>query len=98
MTARLYSHVLPLRKDPPTVAYQESITTSVERPLISFFESVGELSILFARSVAAIFMGRISLGETLRQMSIIGVQSLPIVLITIAFSGMVLSLHTAVQF
>src|SRR5438094_5655228 len=98
MTARLYSHVLPPRKDSPAVAYQERITTSVGRPVIGFFEGVGELSILFARSVAAIFMGRISLGETLRQMSIIGVQSLPIVLVTIAFSGMVLALHTAVQF
>src|SRR5437667_4226167 len=58
----------------------------------------GGLSWLLGGGVAAIIAGRIALWEMLRQMSIIGVQSLPIVLITIAFSGMVLALHTAVQF
>jgi phospholipid/cholesterol/gamma-HCH transport system permease protein len=80
------------------VASQENLSAPIGRPLIDFFEGVGELSMLLGRSFAAILAGRIAVGETLRQMSIIGVQSLPIVLITIAFSGMVLSLHTAVQF
>lgn len=66
--------------------------------MIGFFEGVGELSLLLSRTVACILMGRISLGETLRQMSVIGVNSLPLVLITLAFSGMVLALQTAVQF
>jgi phospholipid/cholesterol/gamma-HCH transport system permease protein len=65
---------------------------------MQFFEGVGELSLLLSRAVAAIFMGRISTSETLRQMAVIGVNSLPIVIVTIAFSGMVLALHTAVQF
>jgi phospholipid/cholesterol/gamma-HCH transport system permease protein len=55
------------------------------------------LSLLLSRTVAHILTGRIALGETVRQMAVIGVHSLPIVLITIAFSGMVLSLHTAEQ-
>jgi phospholipid/cholesterol/gamma-HCH transport system permease protein len=80
------------------VDLQENIDLSVGRPVVGFFEGVGELSLLFSRSLAAILMGRISLVETLRQMSVIGVNSLPIVLITIAFSGMVLALHTAIQF
>jgi phospholipid/cholesterol/gamma-HCH transport system permease protein len=80
------------------VDIQENINASVGRPVVGFFEDVGELSLLLSRSLAAIFLGRISLVETLRQMSIIGVNSLPIVLITIGFSGMVLALHTAIQF
>src|SRR5207253_815258 len=62
------------------VELQESVTASVGRPVVGFFEAVGELSLLFSRAVGAILMGRISLVETLRQMSVIGVNSLPIVL------------------
>jgi phospholipid/cholesterol/gamma-HCH transport system permease protein len=80
------------------VELQQSLTASVGRPLAEFFEAVGELSLLTSRTVGAILMGRVSLVETLRQMSVIGVFSLPIVLVTIGFSGMVLALHTAVQF
>jgi phospholipid/cholesterol/gamma-HCH transport system permease protein len=80
------------------VELPEEISATVSRPFTDFFESVGELSLLFSRTLVAIVAGRISLGETIRQMAIIGVDSLPIVLITVAFSGMVLALHTSVQF
>ncbi len=80
------------------VAYQNNLTPTLGRPFIGFFEGVGELSLLLSRSTAAILTGRLAPAETLRQMSVIGVQSLPIVLITIAFSGMVLALNTAIQF
>ena len=80
------------------VDLQENVSASVGRPFIGFFEGVGQLSMLLSRSLGAIFTGRISPGETLRQMSIIGVNSLPIVLITICFSGMVLALNTVSQF
>jgi phospholipid/cholesterol/gamma-HCH transport system permease protein len=70
---------------------------AVERPFIAFFEAVGELSLLLSRTVATILQGRIAVAETVSQMAAIGVNSLPIVLITIAFSGAVLSLHTASQ-
>jgi phospholipid/cholesterol/gamma-HCH transport system permease protein len=80
------------------VELQTSVVASVGRPILQFFEAVGELSLLLSRTVAAIFMGRISPSETLRQMATLGVNSLPIVIVTIAFSGMVLALHTAVQF
>jgi phospholipid/cholesterol/gamma-HCH transport system permease protein len=80
------------------VELRQSVSASVGRPVAAFFEAVGELSLLFGRAVGSILMGRVSLGEMLRQMSVIGVYSLPIVLVTIAFSGMVLALNTAVQF
>jgi len=67
------------------------------RLLVGVLEAVGELSILLSQTLVTLFQGRISVVETLRQMSIIGVNSLPIALLTIGFSGMVLSLHTASQ-
>src|SRR5947199_2632863 len=74
---------------------QEGIATTVERPVVSVFEAIGELSLLLSRTFAHILTGRISATETVRQMASIGVSSLPIALLTIAFSGMVLSLEGA---
>jgi phospholipid/cholesterol/gamma-HCH transport system permease protein len=75
----------------------EHTAEAVGRPVIAFFEQVGELSLLLSRTVAMILQGRVALRETVSQMAAIGVNSLPIVLVTIAFSGAVLSLHTASQ-
>lgn len=70
---------------PPTATAQE------------YLEWAGELALLFFRTVGALLRGRILPRETLRQMSTIGVNSLPISVLTIAFSGMVLALHSANQ-
>ncbi|MCC2672355.1 MAG: mlaE, partial [Armatimonadetes bacterium] len=64
---------------------------------LEFLEWAGELALLLFRTVGAVLRGRILLLETIRQMSAIGVNSLPISLVTISFSGMVLALHTANQ-
>lgn len=62
-----------------------------------FLGEVGEISQLFVQC----FWGMISLtfspGDVIDQMAIIGVNSLPLVLMTITFSGMVLALYTAQQ-
>ena len=63
------------------------------RTLNRFFEFIGEFSILLARTWRFIFRGGIDLRDTVSQMAFIGVASLPIVLITVAFSGAVLSLY-----
>lgn len=60
-------------------------------------EWIGELALLFFRAAGAIVRGQILPRETLRQMSAIGVSSLPITLMIMSFSGMVLALHTANQ-
>jgi phospholipid/cholesterol/gamma-HCH transport system permease protein len=60
-------------------------------------EWTGELTLLFLRSLDAIARGKVKLEETVRQMSLIGVSSLPISTMIMAFSGMVLALHTANQ-
>ncbi len=58
-----------------------------------FFEFIGETSMLLGSALRFIFRGAIDLRDTINQMAFIGVASLPIVLITIAFSGAVLSLY-----
>jgi phospholipid/cholesterol/gamma-HCH transport system permease protein len=65
------------------------------RTLDKFFTFIGGTSELFARACAYILRASIDVRETLNQMSVIGVASLPIVLITVTFSAMVLALYSA---
>lgn len=74
-----------------------AIASPLPRPLLVFLEAVGELTLLLTQTMLTLLRGRIALPETVRQMAVIGVNSLPIALLTIGFSGMVLSLHTASQ-
>jgi len=61
--------------------------------LRKFFEFMGEFSLLLAGTLSFVFRGAVSLKDTVSQMALIGVGSLPIVLITVAFSGAVLALY-----
>ena len=63
------------------------------RTMNKFFEFIGEASLLLAKCMRFIFTGAIDFRDTLNQMALIGVASLPIVLITVAFSGAVLTLY-----
>jgi phospholipid/cholesterol/gamma-HCH transport system permease protein len=63
--------------------------------LSRFFEFIGESSILLARTARFILRGKVNLTDTVNQMALIGVASLPIVVVTVAFSGAVLSLYMA---
>lgn len=65
------------------------------RTLDRFLSFLGGTSILFGRAMAYIFRGAVDLRDTVEQMSVIGVSSLPIVLVTVTFSGMVLALYSA---
>ncbi len=68
------------------------------RALHLFFEFIGDSTLLFCRTAGRIFRGAVPIRETVNQMAVIGVNSIPIVLITVAFSGMVLSLYSAQLF
>lgn len=61
--------------------------------LNKFFGFLGDCSILFTRALRFIVSGAVDIRNTLAQMAVIGVDSLPIVIITVAFSGAVLSLY-----
>lgn len=63
------------------------------RSLTGFLSFVGEGSLLLGRAARFIFRGAIDARDTVAQMAFIGVASLPIVLITVAFSGAVLALY-----
>lgn len=58
-----------------------------------FFGFIGEFGILLGRSLRFIVRGAIDAKDTINQMATIGVESLPIVLITVTFSGAVLALY-----
>jgi phospholipid/cholesterol/gamma-HCH transport system permease protein len=61
--------------------------------LNKFFEFIGDTSILIGKAWRFILRGAVNLRDTVDQMAFIGVASLPIVVITVAFSGAVLSLY-----
>ncbi|MES2465479.1 MAG: ABC transporter permease [Armatimonadota bacterium] len=54
---------------------------------------LGEIFLLLAQSVRGLKRG-VNVGDVLRQMSAIGVESIPIALLTVGFSGAVLALYT----
>ena len=58
-----------------------------------FFEFIGEVSVLLGRALRFVVRGAVDLRDVINQMAYIGVASLPIVVITVAFSGAVLSLY-----
>lgn len=58
--------------------------------------STGKIVILFLDTCAR--LGHANLGETVRQMARLGADSLPIVLMTIMFTGMVLAVQTSKEF
>lgn len=58
-----------------------------------FYYFLGDFSILFFSALKCILRGAVSSKDTFYQMAAMGVSSLPIILITVAFSGAVLSLY-----
>ena len=80
----------------------ESAANSPERVLLrhltSFFEFIGEATEIGSSAIRRIIQGNISVNDTVCQMALIGVNSIPIVLVTTAFSGAVLALYSAQLF
>ena len=60
-----------------------------------FFGFIGSSGVLFMQAVGYLLRGSVSRRGLIAQMAAIGVDSLPVVLVTVAFSGMVLALYTA---
>lgn len=63
-----------------------------------FFGFFGEASLVASGAIRRIFSGDISVRDAVMQMALIGVNSVPIVLVTTAFSGAVLALYTSQLF
>ncbi|MHB8147633.1 MAG: MlaE family ABC transporter permease [Vulcanimicrobiaceae bacterium] len=69
----------------------------VGRATIGFFEYTGGITMLAGESAGFLVRLRIRLVETLNQCYFLGFQSLSIVLLTSLFTGMVISLESAMQ-
>lgn len=65
------------------------------RSIRNFFEFFGEAAIIFAEATKRIATGDVSIRDTINQMASIGVNSIPIVLVTTACSGAVFALYSA---
>ncbi|WP_394795649.1 MlaE family ABC transporter permease [Armatimonas sp.] len=72
----------------------ETASKIIRKTFVRSFEYLGELLTLLWRAVRAIFQEGIHLGDLARQLTSVGTESLPIVLLTVGFSGAVLALYT----
>lgn len=72
----------------------ETTTKLLQRVFYRSFEYQGELLTLLGRAVKAIWKEGIHLGDFARQLTSVGTESVPIVLMTVGFSGAVLALYT----
>jgi phospholipid/cholesterol/gamma-HCH transport system permease protein len=70
----------------------------IGRTIINFSEELGRILILFFLSMRQVFRPPLDLRNTFKQMLEIGVRSLPVVLITAIFTGMVFALQTYTGF
>jgi len=61
--------------------------------IVAVFSYLGEVTVLLWQAVRALRHG-INVGDTVRQMSVIGVDTIPIALMTVGFSGAVLALYS----
>ncbi len=68
---------------------------NIKRLLTRFFAFLGEITYIGIISFKYIFMRNFSVKETIYLMASIGVNSMPIVIVTTAFSGAVLALYIA---
>lgn len=75
----------------PSLHFYRSLFTAIHR----FFSSLGEAFALLWQSLWCLLTLSVNLGELVNQMAVIGASSVPVVLLTIAFAGMVLAYYTA---
>ncbi|GMV37205.1 MAG: hypothetical protein AMXMBFR61_17130 [Fimbriimonadales bacterium] len=76
-------------------ASQLAIVAKGASPIKGFLEFVGDLTLLTGRTVWWALRPPYEIGELMLQMAFVGVASVPIVVVTSAFSGAVLSLYSS---
>jgi phospholipid/cholesterol/gamma-HCH transport system permease protein len=74
-----------------------SLLEALGSGVLAFYRFNVELALLVSESIGFVLTGAFSLRHSLFQMSEIGVNSLPIVMLTVGFSGMVLAFYTATE-
>lgn len=68
------------------------------RKIIYMLETAGQLVLLTSQTFVHLFHGEKQYANTIRQMSRLGIDTLPIVLLTMLFTGMVMTVQTAQEF
>jgi phospholipid/cholesterol/gamma-HCH transport system permease protein len=87
----------PATDAPPERPPASLITRSIEgigRRVLSGLEDLGRVTHILALALANLFVRPVRVRETLRMMEFVGVQSLPIILLTSAFTGAVFTLQS----
>lgn len=72
-------------------------TESLGADVLALFHFFGDGILMLGATLLCIVRGRLSPRQCLFQMSEIGVNSLPIILLTVGFSGMVLAIYASAQ-
>ncbi|MBI5416943.1 ABC transporter permease [Candidatus Poribacteria bacterium] len=62
--------------------------------VISILEQIGEIFSFILKTISTLFRSRLNFKNTLSQMEVLGVDSLPVVLTTAVFTGMVLTVQS----
>ncbi|MEA2552198.1 MAG: phospholipid/cholesterol/gamma-HCH transport system permease protein, partial [Fimbriimonadaceae bacterium] len=70
-----------------------SIVDPIWRPIEGLFKFIGEATLILLDALRRLFYRPFEWGETVFQMSFIGVASVPIIVLTGFFSGAVMSLY-----
>lgn len=70
------------------------VLAAIGRKTNQVAEGVGRYTLLFLRTVAAVFQQPLEWRQLSKQLEVIGVQSAPVVIITCIFTGMVFTLQT----
>jgi phospholipid/cholesterol/gamma-HCH transport system permease protein len=96
--AALESGGPPRRRGPRPGPYLERMLAAVGRNTRSGLQQAGEISLILWGSAQAIARGQIGFGQILREMHWMGVQSVPIVLLTGVLAGVVTSQQGGYQF
>ena len=83
------------------VAGEISLFAALGRQVLAFFQYFGELTLLHWDTWRGLLRGHLDVRETLKQMAEVGIGSLPIAVLTLAFAGMTLAYqiaHTAQRY
>ena len=84
-----------LKKNKKAYRAVQRVGISAKSKIKSFFELLGDFFILLTEVIKYTLRGKINIKDTIYQMYFIGVESLPIILITVAFSSAVIALYLA---
>src|SRR5256714_5842806 len=74
------------------------MTSAIERRIASEIRGIGEITLFLVEVLRSVLRGRTTFGDLIYQLYFIGVKSQSVVLITGAFTGMVLAAQTYLQF